>query len=132
MVLLAITADTWIVTGLGFGIVLLLLFFLVFILMFFGWIMQKATAPRAPKAPKPEKQAEAPKAVKSAEPTDEGTKAAIAMALAKAGDEDIAAIAYALYLAQNKKHDIPTAMISLHQHETAWNTKSVGMNNVGF
>ncbi len=132
MVLLAITADTWIVTGLGFGIVLLLLFFLVYILMFFGWIMQKATAPRAPKAPKPEKQAEAPKAVKSAEPTDEGTKAAIAMAIAQAGDEDIAAIAYALYLAQNKKHDIPTAMISLHQHETAWNTKSVGMNNVGF
>lgn len=132
MVLLAITADTWIVTGLGFGIVLLLLFFLVYILMFFGWIMQKATAPRAPKAPKPEKQTEAPKAVKSAEPTDEGTKAAIAMAIAQAGDEDIAAIAYALYLAQNKKHDIPTAMISLHQHETAWNTKSVGMNNVGF
>ena len=132
MVLLAITADTWIVTGLGFGIVLLLLFFLVYILMFFGWIMQKATAPRAPKAPKPEKRAEAPKAVKSAEPTDEGTKAAIAMAIAQAGDEDIAAIAYALYLAQNKKHDIPTAMISLHQHETAWNTKSVGMNNVGF
>ena len=132
MVLLAITADTWIVTGLGFGIVLLLLFFLVYILQFFGWVMQKATAPRAPKAPKPEKQAEAPKAVKSAEPTDEGTKAAIAMAIAQAGDEDIAAIAYALFLAQNKKHDIPTAMISLRRHETAWNEKSVGMNNVGF
>ena len=132
MVLLAITADTWIVTGLGFGIVLLLLFFLVYVLQFFGWVMQKATAPRAPKAPKPEKQAEAPKAVKSAEPTDEGTKAAIAMAIAQAGDEDIAAIAYALFLAQNKKHDIPTAMISLRRHETAWNEKSVGMNNVGF
>lgn len=132
MVLLAITADTWIVTGLGFGIVLLLLFFLVFILIFFGWVMQKATAPRVPKAPKPEKQAEAPKAVKSAEPTDEGTKAAIAMAIAQAGDEDMAAVAYALFLAQNKKHDIPTAMISLHKHETAWNEKSIGMNNVGF
>jgi sodium pump decarboxylase gamma subunit len=132
MVLLAITADTWIVTGLGFGIVLALLFCLVYILQFFGWVMQKATAPRAPKAPKPEKQAEAPKTVKSAEPTDEGTKAAIAMAIAQAGDEDIAAIAYALFLAQNKKHDIPTAMISLHKHETAWNEKSVGMNNVGF
>lgn len=132
MVLLAITADTWIVTGLGFGIVLLLLFFLVFILIFFGWVMQKATAPRALKAPKPEKQAEAPKAVKSAEPTDEGTKAAIAMAIAQAGDEDMAAVAYALFLAQNKKHDIPTAMISLHKHETAWNEKSIGMNNVGF
>ena len=124
-------ANTWTVTGLGFGIVLVLLFALVFILMFFGWIMQKATAPKAPKAPqedKPDPKASAP----STEPTDEGTKVAIAMSLAKASDEDIAAIAYALYLAQNKKHDIPTAMISLHKHETAWNEKSVGMNNVGF
>ena len=130
MVLLAVTADTWIVTGLGFGIVLMLLFCLVYVLQFFGWIMQKATAPRAPKAEKP---APAPKAsATSAEPTDEGTKAAIAMSLAQAGDEDIAAIAYALYLARDAKHDIPTAMISLKQHETAWNTKSTGMNNVGF
>jgi len=130
MVLLAVTADTWIVTGLGFGIVLVLLFCLVYVLQFFGWIMQKATAPRAPKAEKP---APAPKAsATSAEPTDEGTKAAIAMSLAQAGDEDIAAIAYALYLACDAKHDIPTAMISLKQHETAWNTKSIGMNNVGF
>ena len=130
MVLLAITADTWIVTGLGFGIVLVLLFCLVYVLQFFGWIMQKATAPRAPKAEQP---APAPKAsATSAEPTDEGTKAAIAMSLAQAGDEDIAAIAYALYLARDAKHDVPTAMISLKQHETAWNTKSIGMNNVGF
>ena len=130
MVLLAVTADTWIVTGLGFGIVLMLLFCLVYVLQFFGWIMQKATAPRAPKAeqPVPAPQAPAP----SAESTDEGTKAAIAMSLAKAGDEDIAAIAYALYLARDAKHDVPTAMISLKQHETAWNTKSIGMNNVGF
>ncbi len=130
MVLLAVTADTWIVTGLGFGIVLVLLFCLVYVLQFFGWIMQKATAPRAPKAEQP---APAPKAsATSAEPTDEGTKAAIAMSLAQAGDEDIAAIAYALYLARDAKHDIPTAMISLKQHETAWNTKSTGMNNIGF
>ena len=130
MVLLAVTADTWIVTGLGFGIVLVLLFCLVYVLQFFGWIMQKATAPRAPKAEQP---APAPKAsATSAEPTDEGTKAAIAMSLAQAGDEDIAAIEYALYLACDAKHDIPTAMISLKQHETAWNTKSTGMNNVGF
>ena len=131
MVLLAVTADTWIVTGLGFGIVLVLLFCLVFIVQGFGWIMQKATAPKAPKAPKEEKPA--PKvSAPSAEPTDEGTKAAIAMSLAQAGEEDIAAIAYALYLAHDAKHDIPTHMISLHAHETAWNTKSTGMNNQGF
>ncbi|MCR5532310.1 MAG: OadG family protein [Paludibacteraceae bacterium] len=128
MVLLAVTADTWIVTGLGFGIVLVLLFCLVYILQFFGWTMQKIEAPKAPKTEKPAEKASA----KSAEPTDEGTKAAIAMALTKAGDEDIAAIAYALYLAQNKKHDLPTPMISLRKHETAWNEKSIGMNNAGF
>ncbi|MBO7458656.1 MAG: OadG family protein [Paludibacteraceae bacterium] len=126
MVLLAVTADTWIVTGLGFGIVLVLLFCLVYILQFFGWTMQKIEAPRAPKEPK------APKAVKSAEPTDEGTKAAIAMAISEAHNDDLVAVAYALYLAQNKKHDIPTAMISLHKHDTAWNEKSIGMNNQGF
>ena len=130
MTLLAVTADTWIVTGLGFGIVLGLLFCLVFIMMGFGWIMQKATAPKEPKAPKETNHLN--NLTINAEPTDEGTKVAIAMSLAKAGDEDIAAVAYALYLAQNNRHDIPTAMISLHQHETAWNTKSTGMNNQGF
>jgi len=124
--LLAITTDTWIITGLGFGIVLLLLFFLVYVLRLFGFIMQKATAPREPKPEKVEKAAEPA-------PPSEDEKAAIAMAIAQAGDEDIAAIAYALYLAQkNSKHDIPTAMISLRRHETAWNEKSIGMNNVGF
>ena len=47
-------------------------------------------------------------------------------------DDDIVAVAYALYLAQNNKHDIPTAMISIRKHETAWNEKSIGLNNVGF
>lgn len=124
--LLAITSDTWIVTGLGFGIVLGLLFCLVFILQFFGWTMQKATAPKTPKAPKSAKPAA------SAEPTDEGTKVAIAMSLAQAGEEDLAAVAYALYLAQDRKHDIPTAMISLRKRQTDWNEKSVGLNNKGF
>lgn len=131
MVLLAVTAETWIVTGLGFGIVLVLLFCLVYILQFFGWIMQKATAPRAPKAEPAAKPVEKPAQKAVGEPTD-GEKAAIAMAISKASNDDVVAVAYALYLAQNRTHDIPTAMISLHQHETAWNTKSVGMNNVGF
>ena len=135
MVLLAITTDTWIVTGLGFGIVLALLICLVFIMLGFGAVMKKITAPKAaPAAPKAE--AAAPKAempqaapetaileekkshnVISAEPTDEGTKAAIAMAL---------------YLAQHTLHDIPAATIMRQARNTAWNTKSIGLNNVGF
>ena len=124
MVLLAVTADTWIITGLGFGIVLALLFCLVFILQGFGWTMQKATAPRKPKAEKPSP---------VSKPTPENTLSGPSKpASAPTADDDLAAVAYALYLAQNKKHDIPTAMISLHKHPTEWNEKSVGLNNKGF
>ena len=122
MTLLAVTVDTWIVTGLGFGIVLLLLFFLVFVMMGFGWIMQKATAPKAPKTPKEEKvemvEREEPKVVSPIAPSPA---------------DDTAAIAYALYLAScNTKHDAPTGMIAQQARETAWNTKSIGLNNMGF
>ena len=124
--------DTWAVTGLGFGIVLVLLFSLVFILMLFGWIMQKITAPKAPKEIKKEDpKANSQKPIAAAAPS-ELEKAAIAMALASAGEEDIAAVAYALYLAKDVKHDAPTAMISVQARETAWNNKSIGLNNVGF
>ena len=126
--LLAVTSSTWIITGLGFGIVLALLFCLVYILQFFGWTMQKATAPRAPKAS--QKQNAAVK--QSAEPTDEGTKVAIAMALSQANETEQAAIAYALYLAKERKHDVPTGMISIRKHQTEWNDKTVGLNNKGF
>ena len=127
MTLLAVTADTWIVTGLGFGIVLALLFCLVFIMQFFGWTMQKATAPKAPKEevkkeePKEEKKTVIPEATEQKP------------APTPSPDDDMAAIAYALYLAScNTKHDAPTGMIAVQARETAWNTKSIGLNNVGF
>ena len=125
MTLLAVTADTWIVTGLGFGIVLVLLICLVFILQGFGFIMQKATAPKAPKAPKAEASApSAPINTSTPEPKP---------AQAPSPDDDTAAIAYALYLAsRDTKHDAPTGMIAVQARETAWNTKSIGLNNVGF
>ena len=130
MVLLAVTADTWIVTGLGFGIVLVLLFCLVFILQAFGWVMTSAEKGTFCTC-KCKKEEPTANAKAGEEPTAE-EKAVIAMAISEANSDDIAAVAYALYLAQDKKHDIPTAMISLHKHETAWNEKSIGMNNVGF
>ena len=133
MMLLAVTADTWIVTGLGFGIVLVLLFCLVYILQAFGWIMTSAEKgfSCSCKCKKEEAKANAKADEVQQEPSSE-EKAVIAMAISEAHSDDLAAVAYALYLAQDKKHDIPTAMISLHKHETAWNEKSVGMNNVGF
>lgn len=129
--------DTWVVTGLGFGIVVALLICLVFILQAFGWTMQRMTAPKAPKAPEAPKQTpkteSTQKAAQKAQAApSEPEKAAIAMAIAASDSDEIAAVAYALHLAHNSRHDLPTAMISLHQHETAWNTKSVGMNNAGF
>ena len=129
--------DTWVVTGLGFGIVVVLLICLVFILQAFGWTMQRMTAPKAPKAPEAPKQTpkteSTQKAAQKAQTApSEPEKAAIAMAIAASDSDEIAAVAYALHLAHNSRHDLPTAMISLHQHETAWNTKPVGMNNAGF
>ena len=87
--------------------------------------MQKAEAPKAPKAPKEE-----PKPVVE----QKQEKATVNNPLPMTNDPsaELAAVAYALYLAQHSSHDIPTAMISLHKHATAWNEKSVGMNNVGF
>lgn len=129
MTLLAITSETWMVTGLGFGIVLVVLFGLVFIMQFLGWCMQKMTAP---KAPKQAKKAQTTPAVQSAVPTDKGTMAAIAMALSEASDDDKVAVAMALYLYMGKNHDIPTATIAPQARNTAWNAKSIGMNNKGF
>ena len=136
MVLLAVESLTWpqilLVTGLGFGIVVALLFCLVFILKGLGWTMQKITAPKTPKAPKEEAKANSQKPIAAAAPS-EPEKAAIAMAIASADEQDTAAVAYALYLASlDVKHDAPTSMIAVQQRETAWNTKSIGMNNVGF
>ena len=107
MVLLAVTADTWIVTGLGFGIVLALLFCLVFILQFFGWTMQKIDAPHKPEEPKKAK-------------TDANDEA------------EMAAVAMALYLANASQHDAPTSMITFAKHDSSWNPKSEGFNTVGF
>jgi sodium pump decarboxylase gamma subunit len=127
MILLAVTADTWIVTGLGFGIVLVLLFCLVFIMQGFGWIMQKATAPKSPKEEKKDEAASKAQSAPIIESTPEPKAAPASPA------DDTAAIAYALYLAScDSKHDAPTGMIAVQARETAWNTKSIGMNNQGF
>ena len=128
MTLLAVTADTWIVTGLGFGIVLALLICLVFIMQFFGWTMQKATAPKAPKEEKPAQSTQSTPTIQNTPSAPEPKPAPT-----PSPDDVTAAIAYALYLAScNTKHDAPTGMIAVQARETAWNTKSIGLNNIGF
>lgn len=107
MELLALTATgaewsfIWMVTILGFCLVLLLLFVFVYIMKGLGWIMQ------------PKKSA----SVKA----DEGTKAAIATSLALSKDEDeLAAVAMALDLYYNSLHDMENPHLTVHQHATAW------------
>ena len=54
------------------------------------------------------------------------------MALSEAGDDDKVAIAMALYLYREEKHDILTAVICSQARSTAWNAKEIGLNNKGF
>ena len=131
-ILLAVTADTWIVTGLGFGIVLALLVCLIYILKFFGFVMQKATG-GCKKEAKPAKGTRVePKTKVSPVPTDEGTMAAIAMALSEASDDDKVAIAMALHLYYGHAHDFVDTNLTMTAKPTAWNSKVFGMNNAGF
>ncbi|MBR1878121.1 MAG: OadG family protein [Paludibacteraceae bacterium] len=118
MVLLSVTAETWIVTGLGFGIVLVLLFCLVFIIQGLGWVMQRLTAPKQPKA--------------AAQPAPVQTAAPAPAAAVSKNDDVHAAIAMALYLSREERHDLPNARLYLQAHETAWNAKEIGLNNKGF
>lgn len=112
-------SEIWIVTGLGFGIVLALLFCLVFIMQGLGWVMQKITGPKKPKVVS-NQQSESPQPSVDRNKTEE------------ANEDDRAAIAMALYLFSGKKHDLPTATIAPQARNTAWNDKSIGLNNKGF
>ena len=124
--LLAVTTQTWIVTGLGFGMVVLLLFVFIYIMKGLGLIMNKLSQPAEQKATNP-----VPKKKVYATDADQATYAAIAMALALAnGDEDKAAIAYALHLYYDHGHDSVLPQLTIRQHSTTWNSKMYGMNNL--
>lgn len=101
MTLLAITSQTWFITGLGFGIVVALLFVFVYVMKLMGWIMQ----PRKAKA----------------EPTTVPQQVT-----GKADDNDEAAIAYALHLYYNSLHDPIETHLTIKHHATAWHNISSG------
>lgn len=141
MLLLSVNwSHVWLVTLLGFGIVLLLLVFLIFVMTIFGWVMQTLNKPAAPKAAKVET-----KKVETA-PAGEAEAAAVAVAMAKGADTDMAAvamalnlanggdkaaIAMALYLSRGIK-SFPNPTMPSQARNTAWNAKSYNMNNLGF
>lgn len=94
-----ITERTWLVTCLGFTIVLVLLLLFVFVMKGLGWLMQ----PRQ-------------KAV-VAEPAKQETAATIP---ANDLENDMAAIAMALHSFYGL-HDIDSVHLTIHSHHTMWN-----------
>jgi len=122
MNLLAITSQTWLVTFLGFGIVLILLCAFVFLMQGLGAIMQwlenKALQPATCNL-QPAKSATCN--LQSGQP-DAATTAAIAKTLELAGeDTDMAAVAMALNLYYGV-HDIEAPKLTILGHSTQWNS----------
>ena len=109
-------SHVWMVTGLGFCMVILLLVVLIFILKLLGIVVSSAV-----KAPK----AAAPKAAVSAPAT------AAAPQASSGADDDLAAIAMALHLYFNGVHDVEPTEIHIKRVErSGWTSKLYGMNNL--
>lgn len=98
MILLEVTSQTWYITGVGFGMVLTLLFLFVYIMKLLGIIMQphKNTAKEQPKT----------QVAQPAETADEATQAAIAFTLQQ--------YYYGV-------HDLVETHLTVKHHTTAWN-----------
>ena len=94
-----ITERTWLVTCLGFTIVLVLLLLFVFVMKGLGWIMQ----------PRQKALATEPAQQKAETPVAENGL-----------DNDVAAIAMALHHFYGL-HDIDSVHLTIHSHHTMWN-----------
>ncbi len=107
--------HTWLITGVGFGMVFVLLVFLIYVLKLFGAVMgNSATA---------QKKAEAPKAAVKAEPQP----------VSASSEDDLAAVALALHLYYNGVHDEEPTEITIRNIErrySPWNAKTFGINNL--
>ncbi len=118
MTALLVNGQTWLVTGVGFGMVILLLIVLIFILKGLGAVVSNITAPKAPKAAAKAAPAVQAPAVKADKESDEMPVAAIAMAL---------------HLYFNGVHDEEPTQITIKNVErrySPWNSKLYGMNNL--
>lgn len=109
----------WLVTGVGFLMVIILLIILMYIMKGLGAVVSRI-------ADKPAKSSQ------NKEKNDEVTKSESA---AQTGQEEIpvAAIAMALHLYYNSVHDEEPTSINIRRiesHGSQWNSKSFGMNNL--
>ena len=109
-------SHVWMVTGLGFCMVIMLLVVLIFILKLLGSVVSNAV--KAPGAAKP-------KAISAPAPQ------AAPAAVQASADNDLAAIAMALHLYFNGVHDVEPTEIHIKRVErSGWNSKLYGMNNL--
>ena len=104
MTMLAINwGNTWLITGVGFAMVFVVLVLLIFIVKSFGVILAQKHAKAQPAA------------------------AAAAAPAAEVGEEDMVAIAYALHTFYNM-HDEESDVLTIHHEGAAyspWNQKSI-------
>ena len=111
-----ITGQTWFITLIGFGMVLLLLFVFIYVMKLMGKIMR----PRV-------------KAVKKEVTNEEQTESVVHKQredrIVLTGDAT-AAIELALHLYYNGVHDEEDTKITIQPHRTQWNNKMYGMNNL--
>lgn len=107
-------SHVWMVTGLGFCMVIVLLVVLIFILKLLGAVVSSAV-----------------KAPKAAQPKAVAAPAAQAAPAAASADDDLAAIAMALHLYFNGVHDVEPTEIHIKRVErSGWTSKLYGMNNL--
>lgn len=118
MILLEITGFTWMVTGVGFALVIVLLGIFVYLMKLLGYIMQpRVKAKKVENAP----------AVTEENVTH--TKSHFSDTVTLTAD-CTAAIALALHLYYNGVHDEEDTKITIQPHRTQWNNKMYGMNNL--
>lgn len=111
-----VTGQTWFITLIGFGMVLLLLFVFIYIMKLMGWIMR----PRVKAVKKEEADAERKDSVVHKDRP---------RGMTLTGDAT-AAIALSLHLYYNGVHDEEDTKITIQPHRTQWNNKMYGMNNL--
>lgn len=117
MELLAINwTNAWVMTILGFGLVVVLLILLVFVLLLFGAVMMRMNAPKKDsKSLKPVAVVPTPNTTESVDITG----------------EELAAIAMAIQLSKESAHDTESKVLTIVSNpNSAWASKTFGINNL--
>lgn len=115
MVLLVNWTNAWIITLIGFSLVVVLLILLVLVLMAFGAIMVRINEPK--------KEELKPVAVV---PTPDATEELVDIT-----GEELAAIAMAIQLSKETAHDVESKVLTIVSNpNSAWASKTFGINNL--